>query len=1074
MKKRFATVLLGLCLLAGAARGADDLAKSFVKPPDSARPWVYWFWLNSNITREGITADLEAMKRVGIGGVLIMEVDQGAPVGPAAFMSPAWRELFKHAVAEAKRLGLEVNMNDDAGWNGSGGPWITPEQSMQKVVWTETDLTGPKRFDGRLPQPQADRGFYRDITVLAVPTPGGYRIPDIKFKALYESRDVPPAAETKLPPEMTIPPARIAELTARMDQDGHLAWDVPPGKWTILRFGHTGTGVENAPAPKSGRGLECDKLSREGIEAQFAGMMAKLIADVGPSAGKTLVATHIDSWENGAQNWTARMREEFGKRRGYDPLIYLPALTGRVVDSLEISERFLWDLRQTVNDLLLENYAGHMEALARRNGLRLSIEAYGGPCDDITYGGRADEPMGEFWIGGGAFETLKAMASATHLYGRPILGAEAFTANDRERWQQHPASIKALGDRAFCEGVNRFVFHRYAMQPWLDYRPGMTMGPWGLHYERTSTWWELSQPWHEYLARCQYLLRQGTFVADICYLQPEAAPQEYQQHERHGRDFDNCPPEVLLTRMSAKDGRLLLLDGLSYRVLVLPDTTRMTPALLRKVRDLAAAGVPVVGPTRPAKSPGLSGYPECDADVARLAGELWGQGGRIVTDKTPEQVLAGLGLAEDFSAPPYIRWIHRRAGGTEIYFVASSSPQPREATCAFRVTGLRPEFWRPETGEIGPVPVYEQAGGLTRIPISFGPNGSVFVVFRPGAGTFDPVVSLMHDGRTVVPAPEPKGDVHIGKAVYGVLSDPKRSRDVRSKLQAIVDGGESSFQVSRLAAGDDPAYGIVKALEAGYTAGGTSFKMSGKDPDTLSFPIVPGIEPEAEVRWGDRGTLLVEAWKAGRYTLKTASGRLLQAQAPVLPPPLEISGPWDVRFPPKWGAPEQVALDKLLSWSEHADPGVKYFSGQATYTRTIVVPGGMIGPDRRIYLDLGKVQVIASVKLNGKDLGILWKPPYRLDVTGALKAGDNTLEIGVANLWINRMIGDEQLPEDSVRNPDGTLKAWPQWVQEGKPSPTGRFTFTSWRLWKKGEAPVESGLLGPVTLRTSALSRVGT
>jgi hypothetical protein len=187
--------------------------------------------------------------------------------------------------------------------------------------------------------------------------------------------------------------------------------------------------------------------------------MAKLIADVGPAAGKALVATHIDSWENGAQNWTARMREEFLKRRGYDPLIYLPVITGRVVDTLEISERFLWDLRQTANDLLLENYAGHMATLAREKGLHLTIEAYGGPNDDITYGGRADEPMGEFWIGGGAWETLKQMASSAHIYGRPILGAEAFTANDRERWQQHPASIKALGDRAFSEGVNRFVFH---------------------------------------------------------------------------------------------------------------------------------------------------------------------------------------------------------------------------------------------------------------------------------------------------------------------------------------------------------------------------------------------------------------------------------------------------------------------------------------------------------------------------------------------------------------------------------------------------------------------------------------
>jgi hypothetical protein len=1064
MKKLVLALLLVSLSALGMVSASDDLAKNFAKPPDSARPWVYWFWLNSNITRAGITADLEAMKRVGIGGVLIMEVDQGAPTGPASFMGRQWRELFKHAVAEARRLGLEVNMNDDAGWNGSGGPWIKPEQSMQKIVWTETGLTGPRRFEGPLPQPEANRGFYRDIAVLAFPAPGDFRIPDIKSKALYERRDVAPAAETKLPPEMVIAPGRLVDLTARLDKTGRLAWDVPEGKWTVLRLGHTGTGVENAPAPASGRGLECDKLSKEGIEAQFAGMMAKLIADVGPAAGTTLVATHIDSWENGAQNWTARMREEFRKRRGYDLLPFLPAVTGRVVDSLEISERFLWDLRQTANDLLLENYAGHMRALAAKHGLRLSIEAYGGPTDDISYGGRADEPMGEFWIGGGAFETLKQMASAAHIYGRPILGAEAFTATDRERWLQHPGTIKALGDRAFAEGVNRFVFHRYAMQPWRDYRPGMSMGPWGLHYERTSTWWDESGPWHEYLARCQYLLRQGTFVADICSLQPEASPQEFKVRQRAGYDFDTCTAEVVLTRMSVKNGRLLLPDGLSYGVLELPDTVRMTPALLRKVKELAAAGATVVGPTRPAKAPGLSNYPECDAEVKSLSADLWERGG-VVRGKTAEQALAGQGIPADFSAPAFVRWIHRRAGDTEIYFVASRLPQAADATCTFRVGALRPEFWLPETGDIKPVPVYDQAGGLTRIPIRFDPSGSVFVVFRPGAAAADPVVKVSLGGRQIIPAPEPKEKekVVIVKADYGVPGDPKRMRDVRARLQKLVDGGEFEIQAGRLAEGDDPAFGVVKTVEVEYTLAGKRFSMSGKDPETLIFAFGPVPELAAEIQASGDGRLSVDARRPGRYELRTASGRKLQAVAPPVPPPYEIGGPWEVSFPPKWGAPAHVTMDKLVSWSGHPDPGVKYFSGTATYSKKFAPPQ-LAGGGRRIDLDLGQVQVMARVKLNGRDLGVLWKKPYCLDVTDVLKPGENELEIRVTNLWVNRMIGDEQLAEDSDRNPDGTLKAWPKWVLEGKPSPTGRFTFTSWRLWKKDDAPIESGMLGPVTL----------
>jgi len=1071
-----AFLLAGPSCICQGSEAASELERGFVQPPDSVRPWVYWFWLNGNITREGITADLEAMKRVGIGGVLIMEVDQGAPAGPVGFMSPPWRELFKHVVAEAQRLGLEVNMNDDAGWNGSGGPWIKPEQSMQKVVWTETNLEGPTRFEGVFPQPQAVAGYYRDITVLAFPTSGAFRIDNLQGKAAYERQGIGAAAETKLAPEMVIDRARIIDLSTSMDKDGRLAWDAPAGKWTVLRIGHTSTGVTNAPSPASGRGLECDKLSKEGIEAQFAGMMGPLIADVGGAAGKTLVATHIDSWENGSQNWTVQMREEFRKRRGYDLLPFLPTLSGRVMESLEASERFLWDLRQTVSDLVVENYAGHMAELARERGLRLSIEAYGGPCDDMTYAGRADEPMCEFWIGGGAFETCKGMASAAHTYGKRILGAEAFTADDRERWLQHPGSIKALGDRAFCEGVNRFVFHRYAMQPWLNYKPGMTMGPWGLHYERTTTWWEQSRPWHEYLSRCQYLLRQGLFVADICYLQPEGSPQGLIGHRRSGYDYDNCTAEVVLTRMSVRDGHIVLPDGMSYRLLVLPDTTTMTPLLLRKIKELVEAGATVVG-SRPQKSPSLSDYPKCDEQVRQLADELWGDcdgkavkehtfgKGRIVAGLTPEETLTKMGVQPDFAAGPSVRWIHRRVDGMEIYFVAGTGQQSTEMVCVFRADGKRPEFWQPETGRIERVAVYEQAGGVTRIPIRFEPGGSVFVVFRESGDSVDPIVHVTRDGRLILPAPEQKANVVIEKAIYGVLNDPKRTRDVRARLQAIVDAGELTFQVAQMAQGDDPAFGIVKTLIVEYMADGKSFKVSGQDPEDITLITSAGSERVAEIHSGANGRLWLEAWQPGRYELKAASGRTLRGEALTLPQPQEITGPWQVRFPPDAGAPERVTLEKLISWSEHSAPGVKYFSGTATYTRTINVPPEMLGENRHLYLDLGKVRVMAQVKVNGRDLGVSWKPPYRVEIADAVKAGENTLEVRVVNLWINRMIGDEQMPEDSSRNANGTLKEWPQWLQEGKPSPTGRHTFTTWRLWKAGDPLQESGLIGPVMLR---------
>ena len=531
-------------------------------------------------------------------------------------------------------------MNNDAGWCGSGGPWITPALAMQKVVWTNAEVEGPRHFELALPEPAKVAGYYQDIAVLAFPTPAEYCIEGIQAKAAFVRQEVPfGKLPEPLPADKTIPRASVRDLTAQMSKDGRLVWDVPPGKWTVLRFGHTPTGKDNHPAPLDGRGLECDKLSRAGADAMFAGLMGKLIADSKPLAGKTLVATHIDSWEVGSQNWTPAFREEFRRLRGYDPLPFLPVMTGRVVNSLDVSERFLWDLRQTISELVVQNYAGRFRELAHRHGLRLSIEAYDGCCDDMTYAGQADEPMGEFWswtFGSGA-DWCTEMASAAHIYGRPILGAEAFTATDKEKWLGHPGGIKALGDWAFCEGINRFVFHRYALQPWRDVKPGMSMGPWGLHYERTTTWWEQSKAWHEYLSRCQFLLQQGQFVADICYLSPEASPYRFRAPPTAGNpphrppyNFDGCTPEVLLKHMKVKDGCLVLPSGMSYRVLVLPEVETMTPKLLRKVSELVKAGATVVGPA-PLRSPSLSDFPQCDTERAEPDAETvarQGRGGR--------------------------------------------------------------------------------------------------------------------------------------------------------------------------------------------------------------------------------------------------------------------------------------------------------------------------------------------------------------------------------------------------------------------------------------------------------------
>jgi hypothetical protein len=1056
------------------------LAADFSRPPATARPWVYWFWLNSNITKTGITADLEAMKRVGIGGVLIMEVDQGIPVGPVSFMSPSWRELFTHAVREAHRLGLEVNMNNDAGWNGSGGPWIKPEDSMQEVVWSETEITGPTRFASVLSRPEIRRNFYRDVAMLALPSVGDARLPDFEAKAAFQTRGRGKNAPHPAAPADVIARERVLDVTPRMGADGRLVWDVPPGKWTILRIGHTTTGVENAPAPASGRGLECDKLSPSGIEANFTAMMKKLAQDVGQDAWRTLMATHIDSWENGSQNWTSKMREEFRKRRGYDMTPFLSVMTGRVIGSLEISDRFLWDLRQTVSELVIENYAGRMSQLAHQHGLKFTAEAYGSPCDHLPYGGVADEPMGEFWVGGSAIESCRGMASAAHTHGKPIIGAEAFTADNRERWTQHPATLKALGDRAFCEGINRFVFHRYALQPWADVRPGMTMGPWGVHYERTETWWDWTTPWHEYLARCQFLLRKGTFVADLCYLQAEAPPQGFHDHPRKGYGWDECSADVVLDRMSVSDGRLVLPDGMSYRLLVLPETASMTPALLRKLKQLVEEGATVVGP-RPARSPSLQDYPRCDEEVNALADALWGNcdgrsvkehrvgRGRIVHGIAPEEVLSGAGVPPDFSSRANLNEIHRRDGATEIYFVANPSSHPRAEVCAFRVTAREPEYWWPDSGRIQPAPVFNEQNGTTRLPVPLGPSGSVFVVFRKPRTSASSVVSLSRDGRPILSTsvgPPPR--IAVERAIYGVPGDPARSRNVKDKVQSILDAGADRFEVSRMAAGDDPAFGVVKTLEVSYLIDGISARVMATDPETIVLESPAVQDPGAELRRSRDGRLSLEARHQGRYEMRLADGQTRRVNVEDLPPAIDVTGPWELSFDRRSGGPGRITFETLSSWSEHVDSAVKYASGMGSYQKSIDIPAERLTGGHRLQLDLGRVEVMARAKLNGKDLGILWKPPFVVDVTDVARPGANLLEVQVVNLWINRMIGDESLPEDSLRNVDGTLKEWPRWLIEGKSSPTGRSTFTTWKLWRKGDALVPSGLLGPVRLLSAA------
>ncbi|MDR1223685.1 MAG: glycosyl hydrolase [Tannerella sp.] len=983
------------CSCTSQENSFSELEKGFANPPDAARPGVYWYFMDGNLSGEAITKDLESMKKAGIGYVVYLEVNVGVPRGSVDFLSPKWKALFKHAVEECERLGIAITLGAGPGWTGSGGPWVEAQASMQHLATSSTEVRGSGKQTLRLPVPIpkrpffGERGFtpqvrkqwedfYEDVAVLAFPTPPEEAlIPDSEEKALYYrapyssqpgvKQYLPTSADYDITPSQeAIEQDKIVDLSALLKEDGSLEWDIPEGNWTVMRFGSRNNGAVTRPAPLPGVGLEADKFDTVALNAhldKFTGELLRTIGKRDSNLPGGLKMLHMDSWEMGAQNWTQRFREEFIRRRQYDPQPFYPVYAGMIVGSREISERFLWDLRLTSQELVLENHAGHLKEYGHRYGLGLSIEPYDmNPSADLELAVTADMPMCEFWSAGYGFNTsFSAMegTSAAHLIGQPVVPAEAFTAH-HDGWRQHPGSMKDQSDWAFAAGINRLVYHTFQHQALDDtLRPGMTMGPYGVHWDRNQTWWPMADAYHRYVSRCQFMLQQGRTAADILYLTPEGAPHVFRAPEsaleyelpvlpdRKGYSFDGCPP-VMICRASVKDGRIVFPGGASYRMLVLPDFETMTPGLLKKIKELVHEGATVIG-LPPKKSPGLTRYPECDSEVESLSRELWGSleipekltvhpfgNGKIIWGSelkekadnlyphygTTAAILAGMNVPEDFASTAPLRYTHRILPGCDIYFVANRTEKEVTDDCLFRITGKNPELWDPLTGETRPLPEYSATGeGVTKIPLAFGPYESYFIVFR------------------------------------------KQTENLKGK----------NFESPR----------ILATLDA----------------------------------------------------------------------------PWKVSFDPAWGGPAgEITFDKLTDWTQHPDPGIKYYSGTAVYRQKFDLPGDPA--NGKICLNIGKVKNMARIHLNGKEAGTVWTSPWQLDITGLVKQAVNELEIEVVNLWPNRLIGDEQLPDDGIQSGQ-----WPEWLLKGEPRSSGRYTFTTYKHYTKDSPLLESGLLGPVTIQ---------
>jgi len=1107
-------VLMGVWIVS-AQNSGDALERGFLNPPDSAKPRVWWHWMSGNITKEGIKADLEWMKRVGIGGFQNFDAGLNTPQiveKRLVYMTPEWKDALKYAATLADELGLEMAIAGSPGWSESGGPWVPPTQAMKKYVWSEMRVEGGRPFTGALPKPPSTTGpyqnqaggrgfggsggatptappeFYADSAVVAYRQPdgesrlaavqarvtssggtfnaaelidgdlakttllptapvdqkawiqieypepqtvcgltfvtgggggrGGGRGGGPSNQALEASDDgqqfrtvasipggartisfppatarffrvtirtqpqpagrggsggfgPPPGAAQAQPPaaaqaqpvapagtqiaelvlhgvtpvnrfqekagfsaatgiyDMATPPvpaadvvskADVIDLTSKMRADGTLDWTPPAGNWMVLRMGYSLTGARNNPASPEATGLEVDKLSRLYVKAYFDNYLGQYKDTVGTLMGKRgLQYVITDSWEAGVQNWTDDMIAEFAKRRGYDLRPWLPILTGRVVESAEASDRFLWDFRKTIADLTTENHYDQLTTLLREREMGRYTESHeNGRAfigDGMEVKRTADIPMSAMWTSGPGQATerydadVRESASVAHIYGQNLVAAESLTAGSGA-WSFSPETLKPTADRLLAMGLNRFVIHTSVHQPSNDKIPGLGLGQFGQWFTRHETWAEQAKAWTTYLARSSYMLQQGKFVADIIYYYGEDSNITALFGNRSpeipaGYNFDYVNADALMNRLSVTNGQITTTTGMSYRVLGLdPNSRHMSLAVLRKIRDLVNAGAIVVGP-KPIDSPSQA---DDQAEFKTIADQLWGPGigkGKVYGGQTIAEVLTTLQMTPDFEygkprRDTNLMFVHRRLADGDLYWVNNRNARVEILDASFRVTGKAPELWHANTGVTEPAS-YRIADGRTTVPLCLEPNDAVFVVFR-----------------------------------------------------------RASAATSR------------------------------------TLPL------QAETKLGT------------------------------------VQGSWDVAFQPDRGAPAKIRLDSLSSWSDNSDDGVKYFSGAGTYTKTIQAPAGWFKTGAKLWLDLGDVKNIAELSVNGRPLGILWKTPFRVDVTSALKPGANTLEIKVTNLWVNRLIGDQQ------------------------PNVTKKYTYTAQQFYRADSLLLSSGLLGPV------------
>jgi len=1093
------------------------LRAGFANPPAEAKPLTWWHWINGSVSKEGIEKDFKYFKESGMGGVQLLNANMYVPDGPLRFHTEAWFEYVNFAIAKAAEYGLEFDIMNADGWANSGGPWITPEMSMKRVIWSETEADGGKVFEGKLPQPSSIKeDFYKDIGVYIVPAdpaPDGLtpKVSEVKGDKGYEvvfeferpaerrllefafyktgegarveleisaSEDgqtwrkvgaayvegaiekhevaIPfektkakffkaaftknrPAAERLnlkrfalsnmnrisiynaktvntgfrfLAPDTSANASndgaiKLAQVTAlpasAIGKDGEFKYKLPAGRWTILRIGFTSTGAKNHPVQPEGKGLEVDKMSEKYVRFHIEQSLGRTIAESKKYIGKSFKGILLDSWEVGTQNWTDDMPQDFKAHCGYDINNFMPAVTGRVIESGEVTNAFLYDFRRTIATDVATKYFGGIRKYAHEHGLILYGEPYPGRCfNEMQAGNNLDVCMKEFWLKGeymGGYESIKNVSSVSHITGRKVTGAESFTAHSEfSKWSAAPYHIKPAADLAFCSGLNRAIYHTSAHQP-NDLKPGFSLGRYGTHFGRANTWSHEAKNLNNYIARSQFMLQSGVPYAEILSLRSadiSMVSDEGRINAPRGYDYEIAIPEFLKA-MKIEGKEIVAESGaMRFKALITLDMWEADSLTLQKIKEAKDAGIPVLGFPPDAPDNLFDATKNGDARIWFVK-EIWPQGrGQKYPqnyDFEREFIAAGIGadfMFADFKDGVYKnnagspKFIHRKYGKADIYFVANTSEKEIEAIARFKVTGKTPKIWSAVKVEESAPAAWNVEGDYTQFKLKLAVHESVFVVFEEGG------------------APSP----------IAFISDAKG---------AVIGEGFGTFYMK-----DGKLAVFKEGLEANYADGRKSpLKLSEK-------PFRQEITQER----------------------------------------------WKVKFVSPFNETFTQDFPKLKSWGDFSNQQIKYFSGTGTYYFSAEADAKVLENSAACVLDLGKVYYVARVRVNGKDAGAVWTYPYALDIKNYLKAGVNTFEVEVTSNFVNRMIADEKLPQDTEYEMKGSLfnigrlAKFPDWY--GKPELEAKRARKTWAIWKHfdgTEATVNAGLAGPITLNWGAAAQ---